>query len=532
LDEILDGLCDLSVRMVRVAAENTDQMNPAGGRLRAGTPIVELSVEQLGAVFDHPAQRRTVQVVTDLIVQLRACGRPSDFFELQASLFLHAYEIDSRRASCVQMVKRLRGGRGLPQDAPEPPEVGDPSDAAAWEFEVFVHERLFRQFRAVGDGFAWAVFRYDRRVIAALASNASPGPLVKRVGSADESNGLLRELETVQDIWEERHNFALLHDLTNCLRIGDVTEVDSEGNYFLHEVKNNTRNRSRVQDERMRSAAQSIEHGTPLPGRKMRVVELKEPYRTDLGTLDDLVELANRRGSRGAKLSEGRAIIVTSIAGLANRSGGVIDTGTQIMTSARANALKRAGIDGDLHHLRCTSADQAARSPLLAPWSIYPLSPAVCAALICDLVKFETVLSTDSLIGCLERHGLSVELLIARTSGALNPKEPVLRMREIHASSPCIQTRFRRCCSSWSALTRGPVAWLNFLTDPSSTMNRGCGSPATTNRGCLSTAGRSNTTRFPEPPRQGLEMTVTCVHPISSVSQRMVWCCCVFHRLQ
>ena len=278
-----------------MAADDIAQMNPAGGGLRAGRPIVELSVEQLGAVLDHPAQRRTVQVVTDLIVQLRACGGPSDFFDLQASLFLHAYAVDARRASCVQMVKRLRGGRSLPRDAPEQPEVGDPSDAATWELEAFVHERLFRQFRAVGDGLAWAVFGYDRQVIAALASNVSPGPLVKRVGVVDEQNGLLRERETVQAVWEERHNFALLHDLTNCLRIGDVTEVESEGNYGLLEVKNKPRNRSHAQRHRMLSATRSIERGTLLPGRRMRVVEFTEPHRTDLATLDDLVELANQR---------------------------------------------------------------------------------------------------------------------------------------------------------------------------------------------------------------------------------------------
>ena len=55
------------------------------------------------------------------------------------------------------------------------------------------------------------------------------------------------------------------------------------------------------------------------------------------------------------------------------------------------------GIDTANHHIKGFSSDTASRSPIMAPWSIYPLSPVDCAALICDLLVFETTVSAQAL---------------------------------------------------------------------------------------------------------------------------------------
>ena len=188
--------------------------------------------------------------------------------------------------------------------------------------EAFVNERQFRQFRAIGDGLAWRVFHYDRTIIAALSSNMSPGPLVKRTGRLkDDATGLSSEIRQIDGIWRERKNFALHHDLTNCLRIGDLTEIEGPGRYGLHEVKTNLRNRSRAQDERMRKAVQTIVAGEPLPGSGRHVVELDVQYRSDVQALIDLVGLARQHGIRGTKLQRGRALIVTSFSDLDRVTG-------------------------------------------------------------------------------------------------------------------------------------------------------------------------------------------------------------------
>jgi hypothetical protein len=50
----------------------------------------------------------------------------------------------------------------------------------------------------------------------------------------------------------------------------------------------------------------------------------------------------------------------------------------------------------------------------LAPWSIYSFPPADCAALICDLLMFETVTADQTLVESFERAGLLGEILLTR----------------------------------------------------------------------------------------------------------------------
>jgi hypothetical protein len=41
--------------------------------------------------------------------------------------------------------------------------------------------------------------------------------------------GLSYELGAIQELWKTKGHFALHHDLTNCLRIADLTEFTADG---------------------------------------------------------------------------------------------------------------------------------------------------------------------------------------------------------------------------------------------------------------------------------------------------------------
>lgn len=198
--------------------------------LRAGQSLRGLDPEVLSQVLLHPLQQANVRQLGALLCGLNSCSSAEDYFEFQRHLFQAMFATANRGAGCKRVVKRLRQARSVPADAPELPAGGDPSSVATWQFEVFIAERIARQLRCVGDGLAWRAFNYDRRVIAALSRNESPGHL-------KESEGLGYELGRVTDLWRERRHFGLLHDLTNCLRIADVTEFVDDRERLLHEVK-------------------------------------------------------------------------------------------------------------------------------------------------------------------------------------------------------------------------------------------------------------------------------------------------------
>jgi hypothetical protein len=66
-------------------------------------------------------------------------------------------------------------------------------------------------------------------------------------------------------------------------------------------------------------------------------------------------------------------------------SNGDLRHGTDKFVSTRAAAIRRARIHGATHHLVGHSGDTAGRSPVVAPFSIFPLGPTDRADLICDL---------------------------------------------------------------------------------------------------------------------------------------------------
>ncbi len=389
--------------------------------LRAGQPIRGLDPEVLSQVVLHPLQQANVRKVEELLRGLNSCNSAADYFEFQPHLFQAKFAADNRRASCARVVKRLRQARSVPADAPELPTGGDPSSMATWLFEVFIAERIARQLRCVGDGLAWRAFRYDRRLIAALSRNDSPGPLTN-------SEGLGYEIGRVTDLWRDRRHFGLLHDLTNCLRIADITEFVDDQERLLHEVKKTRRAKS-AQSARMKVAVDAVNHGGMLPGGlpDARLTVLSTRYETDLSVLGDAIQLAQSRGVQGIRLSDGRALVVASLRVMTNCWKDDVTTSLKALASARSGAIRRAGIATSIHHLKGNSGDTASRSPNAAPLAIFPLDPASRADLICDLMTFEVVVSLDHVVQLLEDRGLSVEVLLPARSQTTPQEADVLK---------------------------------------------------------------------------------------------------------
>ncbi len=391
---------------------------------------MQLDEHQLAGVFDHPVQRRAFVTITELVDQVRAADSPVTYRELQARLLDELIVTDTRRAECSRMHKRLfKTSKAAPNDA-APPATGDPADPGAWELERYVHARVVRQLRAVGDAIAWRLVGYDRGVIAALASNQSPGPLVKTVRpNAATSRGLAHEREQIEAIWHERGNFALLSDITNCLRIGDAVEIEEGGPWRLHEFKADDRNHKSDQWQRMAKAVRSIDANGPLPGSRLRMLTVDVPYQTDIEALRDIIDLALDKGCRGAKLSEGRALYATAFDALIGRTGGDVAKAHLLLQRTRAAAIRRAGISLSDHHLVSRSGDTAARTPLQVPWSIYPFDASVCAALICDRINFEVIVSMETIVDHLRSLGIAARHLLPDGNTDLVGTEPVLEVQ-------------------------------------------------------------------------------------------------------
>lgn len=125
--------------------------------------------------------------------------------------------------------------------------------------------RLRQIFKDIADGIAWRILGFNRPLMRILSQNKSPGYL-KYDDSKEDYVG-------TKIIATGRH--VLLHDITNILRIGDITVIDPDGYPNIIEVKKT--------GKKIWTALDYIEiykNGGDLTNQAKKLVELNEAIRT------------------------------------------------------------------------------------------------------------------------------------------------------------------------------------------------------------------------------------------------------------
>jgi hypothetical protein len=387
--------------------------------------LLSLDPEQIDVVLTHPDQVAVCGRIYQMTTWLRDCETVDDLYALQTDLVSHLLTAQQRRSECTGAANRLLRNRAVGDITPFP-DGRNQDTAEAWLLEAYVFARLERQIRSVGDALAWALFEFDRRVILALSQNQSPGPMVGK-------KGLGWELGHVKQFREDTGQFALLHDITNCLRIADVTEFHSDGRLRFTEVKAGGRSRP-TQNRRADQAVAALNGNAPLPGRPdTGLLRLKTKHATDLDRLSDLFRVAGAEGCRSLVLEGGRALRAMNMPVLLGSVDDEPMRAADLMRAERDSSLQHAQFAGSTRLVQASSFDKAARSAIQVPYAVYPLDPQVIANLVCDFVGFDTVVSVDALVQVFQERGYGADVVAplalgTETGAQMETDEPVLRV--------------------------------------------------------------------------------------------------------
>lgn len=362
---------------------------------------MSLADEQRDSVLGHPIHLEAMDRVRALLDLLRTAKTLDDLDQLQRRLFAFIYVVEEQRANCSRVLKRLAHGETIPKDAKPLRGSGSGRLAATWEAEELACERATRQYRSVGDAMAWTLSGFRRRYILALSRNEPAGPMADKAG-------LPMELGTVEALWETRHHFGLLHDLTNCLRIGDISEFTDGGGIIIHEVKASPGRKKPVQFRRMEAAIRGADGVGPLPGSTATLVSVSVPYRTEARRLADLARLTVERGVQGMPIPGRRAVVGVDLE-VAHRLQPDQSRLQRRWDEEFERAQKRAGIAKGSGRLFFDALDSVGQAPTLPPWGIYPISTVHAARLAADLMMFKAVVSLEALSEALAAEGLDAK---------------------------------------------------------------------------------------------------------------------------
>jgi hypothetical protein len=373
-------------------------------------------------VFSHPRHQAAQKSLAELIQQLRECANVEDGHALQQALLDLMLAVEADRNAFSQAVKRFSDGKGPQRGAPDPQSGLDPTLPETWELERDVCERVGRQYRCIGDALAWRVFGFQRKQIIALCQNAPAGVWAGKKGAASE-------LAVVEQA-RAAGRFAILHDLTNCLRIGDVTVFADDGDFETIEVKSDAGRRSPKQNRRIKAARTAVRDGGPLSASdpRARLYDLNVQFKTHLDVLRLGTERAARDGFFTAKLPGDRALLVSDLYGYSQKGWSEEDWAERLERKHTA-ALRRAGIGPDrTWNIHATSMDSVSRDPTRVPFAAYPLHPVACARIIGDLAIFHVETSATALERSVRAAGIGAQWVRPAGGRELGSGEVLMNM--------------------------------------------------------------------------------------------------------
>jgi hypothetical protein len=248
----------------------------------------------------------------------------------------------------------------------ETESTGDVSGDRTEEIQFAKSERFFYRIygnaiRAIGDGIAWRALGYDRAVTRLLGERATKQHIT--------SGGTVEELRVWSNHFDSGADIAILNALTNCLAIGDVTVVRSDGSVELVEVKSSKTKSSRKirQKHAMDEVVTLLDTGEGQnEERNIRIEVLPTRPETYLDRVDELLEFAGKRGCAARKISDYLYVEAFDVRQLRS-----VDKLADLNEEIRTAVVSQWESRGDLV-MPMSTLDAIAYTPNCAPFSIFP----------------------------------------------------------------------------------------------------------------------------------------------------------------
>lgn len=355
--------------------------------------LTDLTASELEYVVAHEDQRAAAQLIADLVTELRGLSDlrtragVNALFELQRELGGAIYEAERKLQEASRILKRIARGSA----SPDPP-------GERWELERILFERIARQLRTVGDALAWRLFRFDRRIIIVLARNQASGLMIGKEGLGHELGAIVA--------YRDEGTFALLHAVTNCLRIADLTAFEADMPR-LQEIKAGTPRGSRYRAQRRRAerALAVINANELLGDDEAELFSADAPLKSMFPEIRDALMLSAERGHSSIRIGNQHVVTTWDATTRIDATDDLIEA----IEVRKRRTFERANLAQSLHHLNAPSIDVAGRNPSLAPATIFPLRPAQAAAITTDLIGYDITIGWDRLAHAFERRGFDVD---------------------------------------------------------------------------------------------------------------------------
>ncbi len=363
------------------------------GSIRARTEELKRRVEEAPRGGLIPSDWLSL-IEDHLYISKRRRGEPLPLFMLQLNMLEHLLIHEDAVSKYKQELKSLSKKGG--DDSPATEE--DQMATAVVERELFIHRALRQALRDVADGIAWRALDYDRAMLHVIAD---------RPGSAHvEGGGLEAELWEFAYAIQAGEGLSILNDLTNFLKLGDVSVVREDGSVEFVEVKAGGTKSGRIarQKKAMETTVTFLGEGEKEhESGKLTILELDVHPKSFVSHVHKIIERATKHGAAGERI--GDHLVVTCVdylseAKLTEEKVKQVLGETEVLIRSWEEA-------GDLVFPYC-SPEKYSQVRWYAPFSIYPFCDLCRAKLMIGAVNIVAHVNFSAVFRYIESRGWKV----------------------------------------------------------------------------------------------------------------------------
>ena len=262
--------------------------------------------------------------------------------------------------------------------------------------EIYFNRAVCRAIRDIADGIVWRLFDYDRATLAMIASR----PASKHINPT----GLEAELLEFSRVYDSREGIAVLNDLTNFLKLGDVTIRKDEGTFELVEVKTGHKSSGRItrQKQSLRNTLALINTGK-ANDEQICISQLEVNPEAYFGNLRHVIQEAGKKGIAHRRIGDYMLVECTDFE-IATDMG--FENIKPILDKAR-DCTDKWGKQGDIV-IDLISQDKYMAVKHYAPFSIYPLPENTRVRLMIGSLFVVSYLNLSAVLRYIESRGWKI----------------------------------------------------------------------------------------------------------------------------
>lgn len=249
----------------------------------------DLSFKEFSSNIWNPGMNQWRDVIEDfLYISRKRIKNKLCMFKLQLNILeeiVNNYKIIDKYDGQLKKVGSENGISKIPNDEYE-------KEKKHIESEIFKYKFINKSLKEIADGIVWKYFNYNRAILYLLADK-QPIDVIR----PDE--GTLTNIYAFANAFTEPDSIAIFNDITNFLRIGDVTQIKDNGDIEIIEVKSGKPRGRRItrQKQRMSELVEFVNTGyRDYDGKKLKILDSEIKQKNYLNILYDGIKKARNKG--------------------------------------------------------------------------------------------------------------------------------------------------------------------------------------------------------------------------------------------